>query len=364
MKKNILFVMTGMPVGGAEKFVISLANSLIIDLFNLTIISLSNINPLAQELNKNIDFIAIPRKGKFDTQPLLSLRKIINEVKFDKIICVGPFPFFFTCVATLFNYQPKIISYHTTIPLNKKTDILYRLYFSFLRKKDQIITVSKNQAKYTANRYKIPTEVFTTIYNGIDISHWKLAPNTFSKQALREEYGLPANSKVIILTASLRPEKNHEGAIRSLSILHNKYNFKAYLLIVGGGLMLTNLEALAAELGLEEYVKFAGHQTDVRPFYWISDLFTLCSQRVETFSIAALEAMACGLPGVLTNIGGANEMIVEGTNGLLCIATEDDISDKWYKAFNTAFNAEAISANVHQNYGHINMAKEYENIFI
>jgi glycosyltransferase involved in cell wall biosynthesis len=362
MTKKNLFVMTGMPVGGAEKFVISLVNSLNPNLFTNTIVSLSNVNPLAAELAGNITFIALPRNGKFDVKPLLSLKKLIKQTHFDNIICIGPFPFFFTSVATLFNYQPKIISYHTTIPLNKKTEVLYKLYFGFLRIKDRIITVSKNQANYTSQKYNLPLRYFTTIHNGVDIGHWKLAPDSFSNHLLREQYNLPHNAKVIILTASLRPEKNHEGAIRSLKILHSKYNLQAYLLLVGGGPLLNDLQILADQLELKEYVKFASHQTDVRPFYWISNLFTLCSQRVETFSIAALEAMACGLPGVLTNVGGANEMITEGTNGLLCAATEDSISQKWHEALNISFNSVAISANIHENFNLNKMIKAYENI--
>jgi glycosyltransferase involved in cell wall biosynthesis len=58
-------------------------------------------------------------------------------------------------------------------------------------------------------------------------------------------------------------------------------------------------------------------QASVRPFYWMADAFTLSSDRVETVSLAALEAMFTGLPCILTNIGGAREMIIEGINGLL-----------------------------------------------
>jgi glycosyltransferase involved in cell wall biosynthesis len=64
-------------------------------------------------------------------------------------------------------------------------------------------------------------------------------------------------------------------------------------------------------------VIFCGEQRDVRPYLWAADLFTLTSAMIETFSVAALEAMACGLPCVLTNISGAREMVFDGFNGYL-----------------------------------------------
>jgi glycosyltransferase involved in cell wall biosynthesis len=90
-----------------------------------------------------------------------------------------------------------------------------------------------------------------------------------------------------------------------------------YLLLVGGGDVQRekSLRSLAAGLKVADQVRFCGMQADVRPFYWIADAFTLSSDRVETFSLAALEAMSTGLPCILTDVGGAREMIVEGMNG-------------------------------------------------
>ena len=110
---------------------------------------------------------------------------------------------------------------------------------------------------------------------------------------------------------------------------------------------------------MSEFIKFAGLQSDVRPFYWASNLFTLCSTSVETFSIAALEAMACGLPVVLTNIGGASEMISEGLNGFLCEPEVADIAQKWSKALQFNFSAETIHDYVSNNFSAEKMIGEY-----
>lgn len=98
-----------------------------------------------------------------------------------------------------------------------------------------------------------------------------------------------------------------------------KNGVPVFLFLVGGGneKYESEMKNLAQKLDISEKVIFAGLQSDVRSFYWLSDLFTLASTRIETFSIAALEAMSTGLPCVLTDIGGANEMIQPGINGFL-----------------------------------------------
>ena len=161
------------------------------------------------------------------------------------------------------------------------------------------------------------------------------------------------------MTAAFRPEKNHIGAIKSLQVLHSEYKQKAYLLFVGGGMLLEQCRAVAEKMNMSEFIKFAGPQSDVRPFYWASNLFTLCSTSVETFSIAALEAMACGLPVVLTDIGGASEMISEGLNGFLCEPEVADIARKWSKALQFSFSPETIHDYVSNHFSSEKMIGEY-----
>jgi glycosyltransferase involved in cell wall biosynthesis len=70
------------------------------------------------------------------------------------------------------------------------------------------------------------------------------------------------------MTAALRVEKNHIGAVKALHLLHTVYHQKAYLLMVGDGVMKEEIINLARELNLEGYVKITGMQKEVRPFYW------------------------------------------------------------------------------------------------
>jgi len=87
--------------------------------------------------------------------------------------------------------------------------------------------------------------------------------------------------------------------------------------MIGDGVTRPAIEARARSLDLEGDVVITGLQPDVRPYVAACDVVVLCSDAVETFSLAALEAMALGKPVVHSDIGGAAEMIRPGENGFL-----------------------------------------------
>lgn len=363
-KKNI-YLASRLAVGGAEKFLVSLSNSLCNDPIQQIIVSLHNDNPLESEIDKRIHFISLHRRSRLDISPILKLRKLIRNEKPDTVFCLNFLSYFILRCALVGARQKSktIISYHSTIPVNKKEYLLHKVYTSMLKKNDTIITVSSNQEKYTAIKYHIPASYFKTIHNGINTSHWKTPPSSWKRCEFRRKYGIPENAIIIVIAAGFRLEKNHIGAIHALKILHTKYNMPVYLLLVGSGPTEMSIKNLTAELKLEEYVKFAGQQADMRPFYWASDIFSLTSTSVETFSIAALEAMACGLPAVLTDIGGASEMISEPLNGYLCKPFQEDIAAAWEKACNTTYFKEKISEYIHTKFNLCQMVDQYRGLF-
>jgi glycosyltransferase involved in cell wall biosynthesis len=361
---DILYITPGLPVGGAETLLALLSNSLTGSTKKQIVVSLSDQNALQNAFSKETEIQYFPRKSKFDLKPVLDLRKLIRKEKPDIIFCINFFSYFIIrCAVIGMKSSPKrIISYHSTVPLNRKDDLLMSLYTKLLNKRDALITTCINQTNYTSSRYRIPMKLFQIIYNGIDSDHWKLAADNWSSHEVRAKFGIPCHAKVINLTASFRPEKNHKGAVKALHMLHNYSDYKPYLLLVGSGHTLKEIKELVKQLHMEEYVKFAGFQEDIRPLYWISDLFTLCSTHVETFSIATMEALACGIPAVLTDTGGAAEMIIEGFNGYICKPAEREIMLTWQKALNENFSKGAISGYQRVNFNKDKMVNEYEQL--
>jgi glycosyltransferase involved in cell wall biosynthesis len=88
-------------------------------------------------------------------------------------------------------------------------------------------------------------------------------------------------------------------------------------MLVGDGPVRAGIEQRVADYGLGDEVVFAGEQQDLVPLLSAGDLFLLPSAQ-ESFGLAALEAMACGVPVVASNVGGLPEIIEDGVTGFVC----------------------------------------------
>lgn len=346
-KIKIAFVIHGLSMGGAEKFMIYLVNQLKREGHYPMIISLSNDKTLLHEINKNIPVVTLLRRYKFDFSVVYKLRKVVVDNRVEKIFCINLFSFFLTKLAFLTTNRIQFyLSLHSTVPVSFKNHLANYIYFSIVQQKDHIIYICKNQQHYLKQKYSIRSFYDTVIYNGIDTSYFD--PSLFShfdSNGFRKQFGIQPSDIVILKVARLRIEKGHSDAIRSLALLHQKFGIKAHLMFVGNGeqLFISKLKELATEYGIEGFIHFSGIQSDVRKYYSSSTIFTLTSHSIETFSLAALEAMAFSLPCSLTDIGGASEMIVEGINGNLTTPHNPlSIAKSWNKLLTERFNKDAI----------------------
>ncbi|HEX6736458.1 MAG TPA: glycosyltransferase family 4 protein [Azonexus sp.] len=154
------------------------------------------------------------------------------------------------------------------------------------------------------------------IYNGVDTGHFAERGTAAERQARRRALGFAEADYVIAISAVLRPEKNHCQLVDALAILR-QMGLPARLLLIGDGPQRAAIEAHARARGVAGQLHITGFVQDVRPWLAICDVAVLCSLSIETFSLAALEAMAMGKPVIHSAIGGAAEMIQPGRNGHL-----------------------------------------------
>jgi len=164
-----------------------------------------------------------------------------------------------------------------------------------------------------------PEERITTILNGVDTSVFRPAAPGESTE-LRARLGLPNDAVIVVYTGKLNRGKGLEMLLRVWARLSGGGTVAAHLVLVGGGAnqFLSCEPELRAyvQAGLSSVVTFTGYVTEVAEYLRAADIFTLPSDS-EALPISLLEALACGLPAVVTETGGMPEVVHDGVEGRL-----------------------------------------------
>ncbi|CUB27061.1 N-acetyl-alpha-D-glucosaminyl L-malate synthase BshA [Bacillus amyloliquefaciens] len=174
---------------------------------------------------------------------------------------------------------------------------------------DRVTAVSTALAGETYDLIK-PDKKIETIYNFIDERVY-LKKNT---ESIKEKHGILPDEKVVIHVSNFRKVKRVKDVIRVFRNI--AANTKAKLLLVGDGPEKCVAWQLVEKYGLQDQVLLLGNQDRVEELYSISDLKLLLSEK-ESFGLVLLEAMACGVPCIGTNIGGIPEVIKDQVSGFL-----------------------------------------------
>jgi glycosyltransferase involved in cell wall biosynthesis len=205
--------------------------------------------------------------------------------------------------------------FHTTSLGTLKGELQMLLYRPLFRDCDMLVYVCETQRSYWRRRF-LRARHETVIHNGIDVDRFSDRYPAEEKEELRRRYGFAPDDYVIGLCAVMRPEKAHDDMLRAV-VMAVAAGVDIKCLFIGDGPERARIEGRIGELGLGGRVRLTGFLRDVRPLIAACDAMALVSHHVETFSIAALEAMALGKPMVMSRIGGAGEQVIHGQNGYL-----------------------------------------------
>jgi len=187
------------------------------------------------------------------------------------------------------------------------------------RRQDRMIAVC-NVGKEQLVRNGWSRERISVIFNAVDLDAWA---GDRSQSTLRQELGIPEDRFVMLCASRFAHDKGHAYLMRSLKRL-TELSEKPFTMVLGGdGELLEPTKALARELGLsEEQVKFVGFRKDIKNLYKGADLYVNSSQH-EALSFLIVEAMAAGLPAIVTDMAGNSDILTGEDEGGLLVTYDD-----------------------------------------
>lgn len=309
-----LFLLNSLNVGGSETKTVRIVNGLWRRGIRTGIAYLNEPAKLLDALDPQIPTWNLARRGKFSAAAVRRLRELLAKLAPAYLVSVNMYPALYSSLATLgMQSRPRTIALLNTTLLAGADQWRRTFYRPFLRRMDGIVFGCELQRDQWQPFIRAGANSCGVIYNGVDTQQF--APVAAVERAGRRgQLGLPADAFVIGSVGRLAVEKNQRALIVALAALR-KRGIDAHLLLVGEGNQRTALERQVHELRLQPHVTLAGSQRDVRPWLAAMDVFVLPSTHIETFSNAALEAMAMAKPVILSEVGGATEMVRDGIDG-------------------------------------------------
>jgi glycosyltransferase involved in cell wall biosynthesis len=177
---------------------------------------------------------------------------------------------------------------------------------------DEITAVCEFSATSLADNDGFPRRRIAVIPNGIDLDRYSAVDD---RPHLRARLGLAMDRQYIVIVARFHPVKDHATLLRAFATLADQRT-GVDLLLVGDGPLRQALERQIDELNIRPRVHLLGVRSDVADLLRASDIFVLSSVS-EAASITLLESKACGLPAVVTDVGGNPELVRDHVDGLL-----------------------------------------------
>lgn len=282
-------------------------------------------------LVERLEALGVPTRqltmsSRFDRKAAKALAELCREWDIDLVHCHYLREHYTALLAKSYNKKIRVVyTNHFVLANNLVTRLSNRLLD---HRQDQMIAVcNKGREQLIQNGWS--GERIQVVFNGVDLEAWAGEGST-----LRAELGIPEGRFAMLCASRFAHDKGHAYLIRSLKRLTELTDVPFTMVLAGDGELLEPTRALAQELGLsDEQVKFIGFRKDIKNLYKGVDLYVNSSQH-EALSFLIIEAMAAGLPCVITDMGG-NRDILEGPEqgGLLAVYDDPESMAQCMKRF-------------------------------
>jgi glycosyltransferase involved in cell wall biosynthesis len=269
---------------------------------------------------------AIPQVNSFKT--------FLETVKANDLIHVHGHPYLSSFLAAKIAKRyskPLILTQHNTfIEYNNIFDTVEKLNDlavgkQVLKEADKIIVVSNATKNYVLSLGADPEKI-EVLHNGVDLDRFKPLPEV--KGEMRKKLGV-AEDACVVLTVRRLVYKNGIDTLLDSAEIAVKKNPNLVFVAVGKGPDFEEVQKRIVQLGMQRNFKLTGFVSDedLPVYYNVADLFALPSKSGEGLPLVALEAMACGLPLIATNVGGTSEVLNENYGKLVPPNSPDALAE-------------------------------------
>lgn len=338
------FVVHVMQVAGAEVLVRETIRRLG-DRITPTIFCLDRVGSIGEELRADgVDVVCYDRRPGWDFSVSWRMATDITTRQIEVVHAHQYSPFFYAAFAKLLaRPMPKLIltehGRHYPDLVSPKRRAFNRLVLD--RFADDVNACIGFSARALRDVDGFRGDRIHVIENGIDVDRYGPAAD---KPGLKAKLGLDPAKRYVIHVARHHPVKDQPTLIRGFALAAPKLP-DVDLLLVGDGPLRRELESLVDSLGVKDRVKFLGIRKDIPDVLATADVFALTSVS-EAASLTLLEAMATGLPVVVTNVGGNPDIVRAGIDGLLFPRGD---AAGCSECFVTLFNSPALLAELGAN---------------
>lgn len=325
---RVLQVTQFLEIGGLESMVIGLSRQLnekgvAVELICLNQVDEEYISVLKKE---NIPVHIIPEKGRLNFNYYRKVAAFIREKNFDVVHAHSGCHLSAALFAAMAGVEKLVYTAHGMLIFTRLRDRIEDSLAGMLT--SHFVSVSDEIESAMKKWLWFPRCQFTTITNGIDTDRFRPMTGSTRKTALLVKYGLPEDRIIFGSVGRLATVKNYPMALKAVKRLVNSGITDICFVLVGEGAVGEGaqeqyLRDLVKDLNLSSHVRFLGMQYKIHEILPLFRFFIL-SSLTEGTSISLLEAQACGVPAVVTDVGGNSGVITHGVNGYLCPADDDE----------------------------------------
>ena len=310
---RILLLSTSMGMGGADKLLLTAAQTMRSHGHEILIVSLTPLGPMgfeARSLGISIESLAM-RRGVPDPRGLLRLVRLIRSWRPDVVHSHMVHANLMARVARVFVRIPVLVStIHNIYEGGRLRMAAYRLTNRLV---DHVTIVSEAAAERFVSENIVPRELLSVIPNGVDVDRFRNVPAA-ARHALRSELGLD-QTFTWLAVGRFEIAKDYPNMLQAFARVR-EHEPRSMLLLVGRGSLQGEAEALVRERRLGDAVRFLGVRQDVPEVMSAADAYVM-SSAWEGMPMVLLEAAAAGLPIVATRVGGNHEVVRQEETGFL-----------------------------------------------